>query len=495
MSKKMKSGTKKTVIQKKQGRQKKSAPVKKSEKAFDPHVREEAADVRDEEKKGRSEKRNAPSLLRGMKDILPKESFLWEKMRRVAGDIANAYNFSYMETPVLEEASLWVRSLGKSTDVVEKEMYAFEDKDGTKVALRPEPTAGIVRAYVTHGLQTESQPVKAWIFSSMFRHDRPQAGRYREFHQFGCESLGVRDPAVDAELISVAYHYLFDLGIETTVKINSIGTPEDRANYSIELVAYLRSKRSYLSEISKARINKNPLRVLDSKEEQDQQILEEAPQIIDWLSEDSKKYFTKVLEYLDELAVPYILTPTLVRGLDYYTDTVFELYADTDAEEASDQPAQKHGSRGAIGGGGRYDLLAEQLGGLPTPACGFGIGLERVALVIKDQMKDRGEAALKDERKIPIFFAQLGEQARMRTLYLIEILRKSGIFVHHNVGKTSLKAQLEIANKFGTTHSLILGQKEVLDGTVIIRDMESGIQEIVDQKKLVQEIRKIAPGI
>ena len=428
-----------------------------------------------------------PVLLRGMKDVLPQQGHLWRETRKVAEGIVDAYGFKYVETPILEQASLFVRTLGKGTDVVEKEMYVFDDKDDAKICLRPENTASIARAYINHGLQTLPQPVKVWYLGSMFRHDRPQAGRYREFHQFGCETIGEHDPVIDAELITVAYNFLRDLGINSMVQINSIGTITDRENYIVELVGYLRSKRSYLSEDSKKRITKNPLRVLDSKAEQDQAIIEDAPQIVDWLSEDSKKFFTQVLEYLDEAGVPYVLKPNLVRGLDYYTDTVFELYED----------GVEEGSQNALGGGGRYDGLIECLGGQPTPGSGFAIGLERVIAVL--QKKEQAQIQAQDpsgqgivKKPVGVFFSHLGEQARKRALYLIEDLRRNGVTVHHNLAKAALKNQLELANKIGVTHTIILGQKEVQDGTVLIRDMESGIQEIVDQKKLKQKLVKLA---
>lgn len=420
-----------------------------------------------------------PALLRGMKDILPKEGVMWRAMEHAAENIATAYGFSWVDTPVVEEAGLFVRSIGRGTDVVDKEMYVFEDKDGTRVALRPEMTASMVRSYITHGLHNVSQPVKFWHIGPLFRHDRPQAGRYRQFHQFDCETLGERDPVLDAELIVMAYNFLLDLGIKSNVLMNSIGTLADRERYIVELVGYLRSKRTYLSEESKYRLQKNPLRILDSKDEQDRAVLEEAPQILDWLSEESKTYFMKVLEYLDEVEVPYILDSTLVRGLDYYTDTVFEL-----VEEGAPDKAQ-----GALGGGGRYDGLVEQLGGKPTPACGFAIGMERVAGILRRQAEEAGTDPY--EEKSPVFFAQLGEQARRRALRLVEDIRRQGIIVRHSLGKGSLKTQMELANKAGARHTIILGQKEVQDGTIIIRDMESGIQEIIDQKKLHIELQKL----
>jgi len=424
------------------------------------------------------------STLRGMKDILPKESKEWQRVYHTAEDIATAYGFSYIETPILEQANLFIRSIGKGTDVVDKEMYTFEDKDGSKVCLRPEVTASVMRAYINHGMQTYPQPVKMWYWGQLFRHDRPQAGRYRQFHQFGCETVGElsHSPIVDAELISVAYNMIRDLGIETHVRINSIGTPEERENYIVELVGYLRSKRSYLSEESKKRINKNPLRILDSKSEQDQAVVEEAPQIIDWLSDKSRMFFMEVLEYLDEAQIPYELTPTLVRGLDYYTDTVFELY-EVDVED---------GSQSALGGGGRYNGLVEQLGGQPTPGSGFSLGIERIMNILKRKReKLEKQDGYKAEKPGGVYFAQLGEQARKRSLYLVEELRRNDIAIFHNLAKSSLKAQLERANKLGVSYTLILGQKEVQDDTILLRNMESGIQEVIDQKKIKQAVQKI----
>ena len=423
-------------------------------------------------------KTKSPTLLRGFKDILPKDDRFWTTMRRTAENLADAYGYKWLETPILEEASLFIRSIGRGTDVVDKEMYVFEDKDGSKICLRPEATASLARAYIDHGMHTLPQPVKTWYWGPMFRHDRPQAGRYREFHQFGCETVGVKDPVVDAELIAVSYYFLKDLGINSTVFLNSIGTVVDRQNYVVELVGYLRSKRSYLCDVCKKRINKNPLRVLDCKSEDCQTVLEDAPQIIDWLSDDSRNFFMKVLEYLDDLGIPYELKSTLVRGLDYYTDTVFELYKE-DGEE---------GAQSALGGGGRYDGLISELSGKEVvPACGFSLGIERVMNALKEEENKQNFVYEETNR---IFFAQLGEQARHVTLRLIEELRKNGIVVKHNLAKTALKVQLELANKYKADYTIILGQKEVQDGTIIIRDMESGIQEIIDQKKLVNNIKK-----
>ncbi len=453
---------------------KKSKPGKMFEKR--PVVKKEApAPVATAGEKNKK----AYNVVRGMHDILPKEEKYWLAFQHEAEELAEYFQFGRIETPILEEASLFVRSIGRGTDVVDKEMYVFEDRDGTKVALRPEATASVARAYTGNGLWNQAQPLKLWYLGPMFRHDRPQQGRYRQFNQLGYETIGVKDPAIDAELILVAYNFYKDLGIPVEVRVNSIGTVDERNRYKTELVNYYRTKRSYLCEDCRQRLTKNPLRLLDCKEEQCQPVKEEAPQIIDWLTEDSKNYFMKVLEYLDEVGVPYVLAPFLVRGLDYYTHTVFEIFA-TEAENA--------GSQSALGAGGRYDLLVEELGGKPAPAAGFALGLERAISVIKQQGQNQSPKFA--EKKPHVFFAQLGEEAKRRGLKIINELKGSGLRIAYNFFKTSLKTQLEAANAQGVAYVLILGQKEVQDKTIIIRDMESGVQEIVDQKKVEPALKK-----
>lgn len=420
-----------------------------------------------------------PELLRGFRDVLPEDQGRWSAVRDTVRRLADAYSFDRIELPLLERADLFQRTLGKQTDVIEKEMYAFEDPSGDMVALRPEATASVARAFVNHGMFNLPQPVKLWYEGPMFRHDRPQAGRYRQFNQFGFESLGVPDAIVDAQLILIASRVFKDLGIDVTIQINSIGTPESRQAYLTELASYFRPHRNKLSEDDKRRLQKNPLRLLDSKDPAMAELLAGAPQIVDWLDEDSKQHFMKVLEYLDEVEVSYQLNPHLVRGLDYYTRTVFEIWETGDEGERA---------QNALGGGGRYDGLVELIGGRPTPACGFAIGIERVVKALSD----RGLA--QDARKKPaLFFAQLGDAARRVGLRLFEEFRAAGVPVSEAFGKNALKAQLEVANKLGVPYALLLGQKEVLDGTIIIRDMDSGAQEIVDSAKIVSIMqRKLA---
>jgi histidyl-tRNA synthetase len=428
------------------------------------------------------------SVLRGMHDILPREEKYWRTFRRTAEHLADFYQFGLIETPVLEEMSLFVRSIGKGTDVVEKEIYSFEDRDGSKVCLRPEATASIVRAYIGNGMWNQQQPAKMWYWGPMFRHDRPQNGRYRQFFQVGYETIGIKDPAADAEMILLAYSFYNDIGLPTVIHINSLGTPEERVRYINELVSYYRNKRSYLCEDCRNRISKNPLRLLDCKEESCQKVKEAAPQILDWLEEDSKNYFMKVLEYLEELHIPYVLTPTLVRGLDYYTHTVFEIYPAFEEEKNEAGAVINQGSQSALGGGGRYDLLVEELGGKPTPACGMALGLERAVAALR-RHAEANKVVVKDI-KYEVFFAQLGDDAKRLALRMINELRGTGIQLAFNFFKNSLKTQLELANSLQVPYVVILGQKEVQDKTVIIRDMESGVQEIVDQKKIESILKK-----
>jgi len=439
------------------------APVKKPE-----------TEESDEEESKRSSK--GPELLRGFRDIMPEEQGRWNFVRDAMRSLAESYTFDRIDLPILERSDLFLRTLGKGTDVIEKEMYVFTDPSNRSVALRPEATASAARAYIEHGMVERPQPVKLWYEGPMFRHDRPQAGRFRQFNQVGFEVFGSSEPIIDAQLILIGKKIFETLGLDVSVQINSIGTPECRQAYLAELVSYFRQFRSRLPEDDKRRLQKNPLRLLDSKEPETIELLKDAPQILDWLDEKSKEHFMRVLEFLDEVEMPYVLNSHLVRGLDYYTHTVFEfVLADDEGEKAQN----------ALGGGGRYDGLIELLGGRPTPACGFALGLERIVRALSDKNIDPPQYP-----KAHVFFAQLGDAARRVGLRLFEEFRKSGIIVSEAVGKNALKAQLEVANKLGVQFTLILGQKEVLDGTIIIRDMESGAQETIDVKKIVSVVER-----
>lgn len=419
-------------------------------------------------------------LVRGMRDLLPIDQPYWDRVSKAVEQVARAYSFDRLDTPMVEDQSLFLRGVGKQTDIVEKELFTWESPGGEQIALRPEGTAPTIRAYIQHGLWNQPQPVKLWTMGPMFRYDRPQAGRFRQFFQASFEAVGDGDAVIDAQLIIASWNILKALDLDAVVRVNSLGTPESRANYKAALVSYFRSKKNQLSEEDKKRLLKNPLRVLDSKDPAMQEMKAEAPQIVDWLDEESKAHFTRVLEYLDEVGVRYELDPYLVRGLDYYTKTVFEWYATSDDQELA---------QSALGGGGRYDGLIEVLGGHSAPAAGFALGLDRIVSRLKE--KDASATFVPaNMAPVDVFLAQLGEVGRKKALALFEELRRADILVGEAFSKSSIKAQMELANRRGAKWAIVVGQKEVLDGTAIIRDMDAGTQEIVDVKKVVQEVKK-----
>lgn len=422
-------------------------------------------------------KGKVPTLVRGMKDILPVDWPWWNLVMQKVMSVAQDFGFERIETPILEEHSMFVRSVGKETDIVEKELFDFEDKGGDHVTMRPENTAGIVRAYLEHGMVALPQPVKLFYIGPMFRYDRPQSGRYRQFWQFGFELLGDGHPVVDAEVIAIGHAIYQELGIPTRVQVNSVGDAPTRVAYTKVLADYFRSRKNQLCEDCKRRLQKNPMRVLDCKQPDCQLLAQDAPPLIDHLSETAREHFVKVLEHLDDMEVPYDLNPRIVRGLDYYTHTAFE-YVPADGIGAEKQQA-------AIGGGGRYDGMVELFGGRPTPAIGFAGGLERTIM----QLKARGVQPAAPARP-DVFLAQLGDGPRKKAVKLHRELRAMGIRAAATFSKTNIKGQLESANRLRAPFTLILGQKELVDGTILIRDMENGIQEVVDFSKVIPEIQK-----
>lgn len=421
--------------------------------------------------------------LRGMKDVLFDEYKYWNIVLKKASDLASYYGFKRIDTPVMERLDLYEKSTGKETDIVSKEMYSFVDKGGDKIALRPEATPGLVRAYIEHGMFNLPQPIKTFWLGPLFRHEKPQSGRLRQHSQFNLDIFGEASPVADAQLILIAYNFYSELQIPVQIEINSIGCKECRAEYLKKLDEFYRErgKRSKLCPDCKKRFVKNPLRLLDCKEKTCIEVREDAPQIVDYLCDDCRDHFIKVLEYLDELEIPYNLNPFLVRGLDYYNRTVFEIVPVQEDEDGEHEVKRQS----SLGGGGRYDDLVEFLGGRPTPACGFGLGIERTIMKIKEK-----NIPLSSDHTNYIFLAQLGEQAKRKMFVLFEEMRRAGYSVRQSFTKDSLKAQLEEANRIGTKFSLILGQKELIDGTIIIRDMESGTQEVIDYKKIYQELNK-----
>ena len=393
-----------------------------------------------------------PQLVKGMKDLLPVDQPYWDYIRSVIRNLGRIYGFSRIDTPVVEATQLFTHGLGKQTDVVEKEMYTFIDEGGDSLTLRPEFTAGITRAYIEHGMWNMVQPIKMYTMGPLFRRERPQADRYRQHHQFNCEILGESTPAVDAQLILVAYKFYEALGLPVLLHINSIGDLASRVAYKEVLTEYYKAKRSQLCENCKRRLTRNPLRLLDCKDVSCQPIKENAPQLVDHLTDESKEHFMKVLEFLDELEIPYHLDSYLVRGLDYYTHTVFEFFLVQDDDQTS--PV-------TLGGGGRYDNLAEVLGGQSTPACGFGLGIERAINRMK-LIEEASETSLVPDQRTPnLFLAQLGEQAKRAAMVLYEDLIREGFNIVEGFAKDSLKAQLEMANKLGVKFTLILGAERI----------------------------------
>lgn len=419
-------------------------------------------------------KRSFFQLVKGMKDILPEEQPYWDWLRQSIDLLAANYSFSRIDTPLLEATALFKRTVGEATDIVSKEMYSFVTAGGDKLSLRPENTAGVVRSYIEHGMINQPQPVKLFYLGPQFRHDNPQAGRYRQFWQLGFEVIGEKDPVIDAQLIIMSHNLLGDLGLEAEVQINSVGDNNCRPNYLKVLKRYYQDYRQDLCADCNDRLGKNPLRLLDCKNKKCQELAAKAPQFVDHLCEDCREHLMTVLDYLEEVDIKYNLNPRIVRGLDYYTKTAWEV-VEVGAE----------GKSQALGGGGRYDDLVELLGGRPTPAAGFAMGLERIIARLQER-----QIKADKEKHCELYLAQLGVEARKKSLRLFEELRRDGFMISENVSKKGLKDQLEIASKRQAKYTLILGQKEIADGTILIRDMENGIQETVDFNKIKAEIRK-----
>ncbi len=414
-----------------------------------------------------------------------------ERVLSIAKDIAGFYGFLPIKTPHLEHAELFLRPLGETSDTIEKEMYTLRTKGGDFLALRPEGTAQMVRAYFENGMQSWPQPVKLYYEGAFFRHEKPQKGRFREFRQFGAEVLGGDDAVLDALVIKIAYLILRELGFKRAIiNINSIGDKNCRPAYKKELTNYYKKKFNYLCKDCKRRLKDNPLRLLDCKEAGCIELKREAPQMIEHLCEACKTHFKQVLEFLDEGQIPYLLDNYLVRGFDYYSRTVFEIFLEED-KEPSRQPAggeakenQEPRGKIALAGGGRYDDLASILGIKTLPATGFSFGMERI---IHEMKRLNLQPAKFPEAKV--FLIHIGPAAKKRSFTLMEEFRAEGISVGESISKDNLKTQLNIAAKIGAKFALILGQKEAMDGTILLRDMTEGTQESILQSKFMEKIK------
>ncbi|MDD5750653.1 MAG: histidine--tRNA ligase [Candidatus Pacebacteria bacterium] len=417
----------------------------------------------------------------GMHDLFEPELEYFAKVEKICQSMADFYGFQRIQTPVLEQTELFEKGTGLTTDIVEKEMYSLRTKGGDSLTLRPEWTPGIARAYMQHGLSAWPKPVKLWYFGPCFRHERPQAGRLRQFHQFGFEFLGVQDPMVDALTIQIFYNILRGLGFRNlVVDLNSIGCSQCRPYFKKMLNNYLRGKQSSLCGDCKRRFKKNPLRILDCKEEKCDRIKKSAPQMVDHLCKECHDHFKPLLEYLDELNLPYNLNPYLVRGLDYYTKTVFEIREDSETGA----------SQGSLAGGGRYDGLVKLLGGKDTPACGAAGGVERIVNLLKAGKPSSPRSPEDNEGTAAVFLAQVGDLAKKKSLKLLEELRAAKIRVGEGLHKDSLTSQMRLADKMQAKYVLILGQKEALDDEIIIREMKNGEQRNVPLAKVIQELKK-----
>jgi histidyl-tRNA synthetase len=407
-----------------------------------------------------------------MNDLLPEAVERWQRIETAARGVLHAYGYREIRLPIVEKSELFARSIGSQTDIVEKEMYSFEDRNGENLTLRPEGTAGCVRAGIENGF-LHNQIQRLWYAGPMFRHERPQKGRYRQFHQIGVEAFGIETPDLDAEIILMCARLWRALGLEgLTLELNSLGTPEARAAYRDELTRYLSARRDRLDEDSLRRLEKNPLRVLDSKNPAMREVTAGAPSLHDHLDDASRAHFARVGEYLHDSGVSYTVNPRLVRGLDYYTRTVFEWTTD------------RLGAQSAVCAGGRYDGLVEQLGGKSTPAAGFAIGMERLAelLVLQGDVprviRTHGYLIL------------LGEEAETQGLKLSESLRNAGLRIECNCGGGGLKAQLKRADRSGARHALLLGAEEARHGSITIKDLRDGAQRTVAQGELIDLLLK-----
>ena len=454
---------------------------------------------------------------KGMHDILPEDQRYSRYILKKGESLLEYYGFEKIDTPILESVDLFSRSAGETSDIVEKEIYTLKTRGGDVLALRPEGTAGVVRAYIENGMNVRPHPVKLFYWGPMFRHDQPQHGRYRQLYQLGAETIGDSSEAVDAELIFLGYKLLDMLGLDNyNVHINSLGDSNCRPAYLKALKDYYKNRSKKLCSNCKNRLKTNILRLLDCKEAECIELAKETPQIVDFLDDDCRAHFKHVLEFLDEAKVPYILNPRLVRGLDYYTRTVFEFIPEEAPSTGSGQapstgsttstssgqasslqagsgqaPSTGSGQAGraaqsSVIAGGRYDKLVEVLGGSKTPAAGWAMGVDRIVMALKEK-----NANIPDGLPRPkIFLVQLGEAAKRKSINLYESFRKAGIDAKSSIGRDSIKSQLRIANRIGVRFALIFGQKEALDGTIILREMDTGVQETIPLEKIVDEVKK-----
>ncbi len=414
---------------------------------------------------------------RGTEDILPIDSPLWQKIEQAAREVCAAYGYKEIRTPVFEDTSLFQRGVGDTTDVVQKEMYTFEDKGGRSITLRPEGTASLVRSFIENSLYAGPQPTKLFYLISCYRYEKPQSGRLREFHQFGIECFGGTSDATDAEVIALALAFFEKLGVKgLKLNLNSIGCPVCKKDYNEKLREYFSQHTDKLCETCKTRLEKNPMRIIDCKSEICSAISQDAPKMIDHLCEDCQGHLDKTVKYLDAMGIEYMIDPTIVRGLDYYTRTVFEITSDA------------LGAQSTVCGGGRYNGLVEELGGKPTEGIGFAAGLERLVMIMKSQGLDQNLAA----NTPALFVAAIGDTADIAAQKLVFELRSIGIHAQRDLCDRSVKAQMKYANKLGAKFSMVLGEDEINGNQAEIKNMETG--ETTTVALSAEAIRSILEG-
>ncbi len=410
---------------------------------------------------------------RGTEDVLPRDSYRWQFVEDIFRDEARTYGYKEMRTPVFEHTNLFERGVGDTTDVVQKEMYTFLTKGGDSITLRPEGTAGAARAFLEHGLHNDPLPVKVYYLTSCYRYEKPQAGRLREFHQFGMECYGTKHPAADAEMITAAATVIERLGLKNIrLEINSIGCPACRAEYHKALTEYFSQYKDELCEDCKGRLDRNPMRLLDCKVPRDHEIAQGAPSVLEYLCDECREHFDSVKEHLDAAGIEYIVNPTIVRGLDYYTKTVFEFISGD------------IGAQATICAGGRYDGLIEDLGGNPMPALGFAAGIERLLMTM-----DAQGVEIPSPSPCDIYVASMGDNAHKKAGELCLALRKAGMYAEFDVVGRGLKAQMKYANKLGARFSIVLGDDELAGGIGKLKAMDSGEQTDIplDTESFVKE--------
>ncbi len=409
---------------------------------------------------------------RGTVDITPKESYKWQFVEEKLRELAVIYGFQELRTPTFEHTELFQRSVGDTTDVVQKEMYTFEDKGARSITLKPEGTAGAVRAILENGLHNDAFPLKIFYITNCFRYEKPQAGRLREFHQFGAEMFGTAEPSADAEMISFLNALFSQFGIDDLrVEINSIGCPECRKEYHKALMDYFAQRETELCETCQGRLSRNPMRILDCKSEVCSKIAADAPVGLDYLCEPCKTHFEAVKTRLDALDIIYNINPKIVRGLDYYTRTVFEFVSDN------------IGAQGTVCGGGRYDGLVKELGGPDLPALGFALGMERLLMIIKN-----AGIELPKPQSCDLYIANMGEMAALKAAQMAAILRNEGFFAEYDLAGRSLKAQMKYADKIGAKYSMVLGDNELSGGKANLKNMANGSQTEIVIEDILEEM-------